>query len=186
MENFKFILFSIFIFLLLGFSGYWAFSTIESGSVHVNNQKQIELKQKNEELAKEILKLKKDISLSELEKEQQIQKDKEVQDSKIQEPLVVTTIPTKTTALKYQTLINDIQKLVNSNVVLKLKSKGPSVGIIQKFFNVYNSTSNKIDNDYGATTVISVKNFEKNEGLVINGELGSSDFKKMIVLLKNR
>jgi len=182
MENFKFILFSIFILALLGFAGYWAFSTIESGSTHVDAQKQKELEQKNLELTKEITQLKKEVSLLELEKEQQAQKEQEALANKIPEP----TTPTKIVALKYQSLINDIQKLIDGNIFLKNKSQGPAVGTLQKFLNIYNNTSNKMDNDYGVSTETAVKNFQKAQGLTVDGEAGPSTFLKMISWLKSK
>lgn len=179
MENFKFILFSILILALLGFAGYWAFSTIESGSTHVDTQKQKELEDKNEELEKEVADLKRQISLLELEKEEQ-----EIVNNNVQEPVTTPTTPTVTVS-KYQSLINDLQKLVDDNIFLKSKSQGPAVGTVQKFLNIYNNTSNKIDNDYGPSTITAVKNFQKAQGLTSDGEAGVNTFKKMISWLKS-
>jgi peptidoglycan hydrolase-like protein with peptidoglycan-binding domain len=184
MENFKFILSSIFIIFLFGFSGYWAFSTMESGSSHVDTQKQKELEQKNLELTQDVAKLNKEISILQLDKEQQALKDKEALNTQIKEPVVVNT-PVVNTVSKYQSLINDLQKLVNSNTNLQLKSQGPSVGTVQKFLNIYNNTSNKIDNDYGTSTVTAVKNFQKAQGLTVDGGAGPNVFKKMISWLKS-
>ena len=188
MENFKFTLFSIIVLALMGGAGYWAFSTIESGSVHVSNQKQKELEQKNEELNKEVANLKKQISDIELAKEQQTQKEQEATVAENTVPTPPAPTPTKTTTTttvsKNQSLINELQKLVDGNIYLKLKSQGTAVGAIQKFLNVYNKTSNKIDNDYGATTVTAVKNFQKAEGLTADGEIGPGTTKKMITWLK--
>jgi murein L,D-transpeptidase YcbB/YkuD len=187
MENLKFFIFSILILALLGFAGYWAFSTIESGSTHVSSQEQKELKNKNEELEKQVADLQRQISLLQLENEEQTQQEQEILDSKIPEPTITTTTttPTKVAVSKYQTLINDLQKLINGNIYLKLKSQGPAVGTIQKSLNAYNNTSNKIDNDYGSSTVTAVKNFQKAEGLTVDGETGPNTYKKMISWLKN-
>lgn len=187
MENLKFILSSILVLALLGGAGYWAFSTIESGSSHVDSQKQKELENKNEELTKEIIELKKQISLSQADKETQIQKEQVVPEVKIPEPVNTTTTntPSKVVVSKYQTLINDLQKLVDGNIYLKLKSQGVAVGTVQKFLNAYNNTSNKVDNDYGASTVTAVKNFQKAQGLTADGETGPNTYKKMIIWLKN-
>jgi len=184
MENFKFTLFSIFILTLLGFSGYWAFSTIESGSTHVDNQKQKKLEQTNEDLTKELTQLKKEISLL---NEEQLHKEQEALSNTIPEPTpVVNNTPTKTTVLKYQSLIDELQKLVNGKVFLKNKSQGPSVGTVQNFLNIYNNTSLKVDNDYGASTVTAVKGFQKAQGLTQDGEVGPGTFQKMINWLKSK
>lgn len=186
MENFKFILSSIIVILLLGGSGYWAFTTIESGSTHVDVQKQKELEQKNKDLEKQIADLSRENSLLQTAQDNQNQKTQnpEIVDNSNTPEKVVT--PTKTPTLKYQSLINEIQKLVDGNVYLKLKSQGVAVGSLQKFLNIYNNTSDKIDNDYGPGLVTAVKKFQKAEGLSQDGEVGLNTFKKIIVWLKNK
>jgi murein L,D-transpeptidase YcbB/YkuD len=188
MENLKFILSSVIVLALLGFAGYWAFSTIESGSSHVDMQKQKELENKNNELIKETTDLKNQVSLLQGELDVQKQKD-QVADSgfKTPEPVVThvtTTVKTVVTVNKNQSLINDLQKLVTGNIYLKLKSQSPAVGSLQKFFNLYNKTSNKIDNDYGAGMVTMVKNYQKAQGLTADGQAGPTTYKKMITWLK--
>jgi murein L,D-transpeptidase YcbB/YkuD len=186
MENFKFILSSIFIILLLGGAGYWAFTTIESGSTHVDAEKQKELEQKNIDLEKQVADLTRENSLLQTAQDDQAQK---LQDAAVVETPttpVKTTTPTKTATLKYQSLINEIQKLVDGNIYLKLKSQGTAVGTLQKFLNIYNNTSTKIDNDYGPGVVTAVKKFQKTEGLSQDGEVGSNTFKKMITWLKSK
>jgi len=188
MENFKFILSSIIIIGLLGGAGYWAFSTIESGSTHVDVQKQKEIEQKNKDLEKEIINLKKEISLLEADKEQA-----KVVEQKVETPIVVeapvVTPPVvatpKVTVSKNQALIDELQKLVNNKVYLKLKSQGAYVGTVQKFLNLYNKTSNHVDNDYGASTVTAVKNYQKAVGITADGETGPTTYTKMISWLKS-
>lgn len=184
MENFKFAIFSIFILLLIGFTGYWAFTTIESGSVHVNNQIQKELEKRNEELSKEVIALKNEISFLKSQKEEQLQVSNEEVSVKI--PEVKDLVEVKNTVLKYQSLINELQKLVDGNIYLKNKSQGTAVGLVQKFLNIYNNTSNKIDNDYGLSTSNAIKNFQKAQGLTVDGEVGPGTFKKMISWLKTK
>jgi len=192
MENFKFFLFSIVIIILIGFSGYWAFSTIESGSSHVDNQELKTLKNENEDLQKEIEELNSKINLLESDKNALINQAQ----SKVTEDITKSTntdskidssdSDTSTNTYKYQTLIDELQKLVNNNAYLKLKSQGAYVGSIQKFLNIYNNTSNKIDNDYGAKTVTLVKDFQKDQGLTADGEVGVGTLKKMISWLKTK
>jgi len=177
MENFKYVLSSIIVVVLLALAGYWAFSTMESGSAHVDNQKQKELIEKNQELEKELSSTKKELALL------QSQNTKEEVVPLIPETTIPTT-PTNTTVSKNQDLINALQKMVDTNVYLKNKSQGPNVGTVQKFLNIYNNTSNKVDNDYGVSTGTAIKNFQKAEGLTIDGEAGPGTFKKMITWLK--
>lgn len=188
MENLKFTLFSIFIIALLGLGGYWAFTTIESGSSHVDSEKQKELENINEELTKENTQLKKELSLLQAE-EEQVQKEETVapvvETPKAETPKTETPKPT-VTALKYQSLINEIQKLVDKGIQLDSKSEGTAVGSIQKFLNIYNNTSNKVDNDYGPSTITAVKNFQKTQGLTADGNTGPGTMKKMISWLKTK
>ena len=94
--------------------------------------------------------------------------------------------PPSPTAYKYQTLINELQKLTDSKVFLKEKSQGPSVGTVQRFLNIYNDTSAKVDNDYGASTKVAVIDFQKDTGITADGEAGPGTFKKMIEWLKKQ
>lgn len=183
MENFKFMLFSIFILVFLGFGGYWAFSTIESGSSHVDIQKQKELESDNEDLKKEILNLKKQIMVLQSDKEPVEMKDEEKIVEETPKPDVVTPKPTVIVS-ENQRLIDELQKLVDGNIYLKNKSQGPAVGSVQRFLNLYKNTSNKIDNDYGVTTANVVKIFQKDQGLTVDGEVGPGTLKKMISWIK--
>ena len=190
MENFKFIISSIFIIALLGLGGYWAFSTIESGSTHVDSQKLKEFETKNNDLEKEVAGLNKQISLLQADKEQSlIAEEQKAQEVAVVETPVTTTPTTqiKPTVVvsKTQTSINELQKLIDGKVYLKLKSQGAYVGTVQKFLNIYNKTSTKVDNDYGASTVTAVKNYQKAVGLTADGATGPSTYLKMITWLKN-
>jgi peptidoglycan hydrolase-like protein with peptidoglycan-binding domain len=200
MENFKFFIASVFILILLGLGGYWAFSTMESGSTHVDSQKQKALQDRNTELEKQVADLTRQVSLLQESNGEQVAKDKAVLDAQnlqpIAAPLKTTTqvkttasttpTPAKTTTYKYQTLINELQKLVDGNIYLKLKSQSPAVGTLQKFLNIYNNTSTKVDNDYGASTVTAIKNFQKAQGLTADGATGPSTYQKMISWLKTK
>lgn len=182
MENFKFMLFSIFILVALGFGGYWAFSTIESGSSHVDIQKQKELEIANEDLKKEINALKKQISLLKTEESVVKEDEKIISETPKTDPVVPVV---NNNANANQGLINELQKLVDGNIYLKNKSQGPAVGSVQKFLNLYKNTSNKVDNDYGVTTANVVRIFQKDQGLSVDGEVGPGTLKKMISWLKS-
>ncbi len=180
MDNLKSILFSIIIIIIIGGLGYWAFTSMESGSEHSYNAEIRELKDKNRLLEEEIISLKEEIRVLSLNKEDDTPKEEIKEEVKTENPKeeVVT--------YKYQDTINSLQGLVNKNVNLKLGSKGPDVGIVQKFLNIYNSTSKRIDNDFGAGTVTLVKDFQKDTGLGADGEVGPTTLNKMINWLKNQ
>lgn len=183
MENFKFTIFTIIILVVVLFVGYWAFSTIESGSDHLSNQEIKSLKQENELLKEQ----NKDLQ-SQVEALSEKVKTEEADASNVEEPVIneekTETTESNTVPSKYQTLISEIEKLIKDNVSMKKGSQGTRVGTVQKFLNVYNNTSNKIDNDYGAGTEIAIKKFQTEQGLTSDGEAGPGTFRKMVEWLK--
>ncbi len=171
MEKFKFILFSIVVLSLLGFLGYWSVFTLQSGAEYALSQKVKQLEKENEDLKVEVKKL---------------ADGQEVSSPKLEESAPSVEKDGEVTVHKYQTLIDEFQKLINNKVFLKLKSRGSNVGVAQKFLNIYNNTSNKIDNDYGADTMKAMAVFQKDVGLNADGEAGSDTFNKIIDWLKEQ
>ena len=180
MENFKSILFLIIILVIIVLGGYWAVSTIEPGSINVEREKQKELEQKNQELEKEIQELKDKIAILEHPTKEQIPVEENIEKPNTNTP------ENNATLLKYQSLIDDLQKLIDDNIHMKEKSYGTRVGTIQTFLNIYNNTTKKVDNDYGAGTKTDVIKFQKAEKITADGEAGPSTFLKMIDWLKKR
>ena len=177
MEKLKSILFLIIILVIIILVGYWAVFTIEPGNIHVEKQKQEELAIKNKELEQKIKELKNEITaLTPVKKE--VSQEKNIED-------IIPKI-SNNTPLKHQGLINDLQKLIDNRISMKLKSRGTRVGGLQTFLNIYNNTSKRIDNDYGKGTKTAVANFQKKEGLTIDGEAGPNTFRKMIDWLKKQ
>ncbi|KKP85655.1 hypothetical protein A3B84_00520 [Candidatus Nomurabacteria bacterium RIFCSPHIGHO2_02_FULL_35_13] len=174
MKNFKSILFLVVVLVVIVILGYWAVVTIEPGSVSVERQKQEQLEQKNSELEEEVKRLTYEIQSL---KETQV-KEEETTDK----PSEITPIA----PLKYQNLTNDLQKLIDDNITMREKSAGSRVGTVQTFLNLYNNTSKKIDNDYGAGTKADVLNFQKAVKITADGEAGPGTFLKMIEWLKKQ
>ncbi len=172
MQNFKFILFSIAVLGVLGLLGYWAILTIEPGSVYVEREKQRQLEEQKVALQKEVEELKSQIALS---GKTQILKEEPVKESETTSDSV---------SLKYQSLINDLQKLMDDKVLMREKSRGTRVGTVQTFLNIYYGTDKKVDNNYGAGTKTDMLNFQKAEGLKADGETDPATFLKMIDWLK--
>ncbi len=193
-ESLKFNLVSFLFLALLAGLGYWAFTTLETGSGHVNSKKQKEIEKENKVLEEENLELKRELELLLEEKRQKITEDQTPQKPEIEEPQKTTetqkpsvkapTVSPEKTLSQKEILINELTKLSDKNIILKLKSTGTAVGTVQKFLNLYNKTSNKIDNDYGLTTVNAVKSFQKAQGLSVTGQCNSTTYKKMISWLK--
>ncbi len=174
MDKFKFISFLFIVIIIFGGIGYWAFTSIDSGSEYAkrSEQRQIEEEAKNQQKEAEQL-AQEDQKIAEEEAEQLRLKEEE---EKLVKPVV----------LKYQSLISELQELVNDNINMKLKSKGTRVGTVQNFLNVYNNTTKKVDNVYGAGTIKDVAAFQKAVGLKADGLAGPATYQKMIDWLKTQ
>ena len=179
MDKLKFALFSIVVLSVMGLAWYWSVATIESGSEHALSQKIAELTEENNTLQNQVEELTEKLALLEPEPTSVDENAEVVTESP--KPVVATP-----TTYEHQSLINELEKLVTDNVSMKLKSTGSRVGTLQKFLNVYNDASAKVDNDYGAGTVKLVTEFQRAEGLTADGEAGPGTFKKMIEWLKEQ
>lgn len=171
MEKLKFGLFSIIVLALVGLLLYWSIATIQSGTESKTSQEIKTLEKENENLKKEIKNLAEELNVAQSELAKlapDVKKEPEI------------------TVYKYQSLKDELQKLISDNVFLKEKSRGPKVGTVQTFLNIYNNTSNKADNEYGADTKKRVATFQKDSGLNADGEAGKNTFNKMIEWLKEQ
>lgn len=175
MEKLKFTLFSVVILALIGIIGYWSFVSLQSGSEYVKDEKIKQLEKENEDLSKEVERLAGELSVLEVKVEESA--------STVEQGVEETPEPA---VYKYQSLINELEKLVDGNIFLKEGSKGAHVGTVQSFLNIYNNTSNRMDNDYGAGTTKVVSAFQKDSGLSADGEAGVNTFKKMIDWLQKQ
>lgn len=182
MEKLKSILFLIIVLALMALLGYWAVSSMQSGTEYTKNQAIKELREENKNLKKEVESLTKELSSFKETEEVPVIDSKEELEVQKEDP----KDEIQKTSYKYQSLINELQKLIDDNVSMKLKSKGTRVGTVQDFLNIYNKTSNRVDNDYGASTKSRVIAFQKAEGLTADGEAGPSTFVKMIDWLKKQ
>lgn len=174
MEKLKFALFSIVVLSLLGLLGYWAAVTLQSGTESKMSEKVAALSEENKNLKIELQKTKNDLSAL-----RALSPAPAVTDKSVPKELKLATY-------KYQSLIDELQKLIDNKVSLKLKSRGANVGTVQKFLNIYNKTSSRVDNDYGAGTVKLVSAFQKAEGLSANGEAGIDTMSGMIDWLEDQ
>jgi peptidoglycan hydrolase-like protein with peptidoglycan-binding domain len=179
MEKIKFILLLIVVLALIGLIGYWSINTMQSGSENVINEKIKQLEDENTELKNKTKNLTEELTSLQSKLEENILSETE----NIETP-TETTKPIS--VYKNQKLIEEIQKLINDKIYMKLKSSGTRVGTIQEFLNIYNKTSNKIDNDYGVSTKKLITAFQKDQRLKADGEAGAGTFTKMIEWLKKQ
>lgn len=179
MDKLRFAIFSIVVLSLLGLLGYWAVSTIQSGTEYQASQELEKLRAENKELETQVANLKK-------ENETLLTQTGKNTTNSNAGPALLSDVPNPIPATTYknQTLINDLQKLADSNILMKLKSSGIKVGTVQKFLNIYNNTSNKIDNDYGMVMEKAIMSFQKEQELTADGQIGKSTFLKMVDWLK--
>lgn len=182
MDKLNFTLFFIIILIVLGFLGYWSFFTLPSGTEFAIGQKIDLLQKENDDLTKQVAELTEELDV--LSQSQIKDPEPTIQDSiKTASP---TPTPTKSITYKNQSLIDELQELINSNVFMRLKSSGTRVGTVQNFLNIYNNTSNRIDNFYGSDTQKAVLDFQKKQGLSADGEAGVGTFREMIDWLKKQ
>ncbi len=180
MDKLKFALLSIVVLFLMGLLGYWSVATLQTGTEYQASQELKKLRAENSDLKVELADLQDEVNT--------------LQSSAKESPVDVAPapVPTKTPSsqpsnvYKNQSLINDLQKLVDGNVLMKLNSAGTRVGTVQKFLNLYNNTTNKVDNGYGAATEKAVAAFQKDQGLTADGQAGRGTFSKMIDWLKKQ
>ena len=171
MQSFKAILASLLAILIVGVLGYWALRTLEPGNIHAEREKIKALESENEDLRAEVEDLQN--KLAELQPPEPA--PEENQEVGLEEQPLPPSAPSK-----YQTLINDLQKLADDKVYMKVGSKGTRVGTVQTFLNIYFNTNKRIDNDYGKNMKTDVANFQKAVGLPADGEAGPATYLKMI------
>lgn len=181
MENFKFGIISVLALAGVGVLGYWAFMTLEPGDLHALRQEIRDLREENKDLQKEIARLESELGTAQAEKNK-------LAASATPQPTITAEsgTPPEAVAYKHQSLINELQKLINDKVYMKEGSKGTRVGTVQKFLNLYNNTSNKVDNDYGPSMKTAVTAFQKAVGITADGETGPATYQKMIDWLKKQ
>lgn len=176
LEKIKLILLLIIILLVTILLGYWAVISLQSGTEYKLNDQIKQLKSENDSLKKDIANMTAELDTLRPLAEQPAEP----------EPTPAVEEPITQKTYKNQSLIDELQKLVTDNIYMKLGSSGARVGTVQRFLNIYNSKSNKIDNDYGASTKTAVLVFQKAVGITADGEAGVGTFNKMIDWLKNQ
>src|SRR3990167_567760 len=102
MQSFKAILASLLAILIVGVLGYWALRTLEPGNIHAEREKIKALESENEDLRAEVEDLQN--KLAELQPPEPA--PEENQEVGLEEQPLPPSAPSK-----YQTLINDLQKL---------------------------------------------------------------------------
>lgn len=109
-------------------------------------------------------------------------------DTPVESPTVSTSGTTAstdpTTAPQTLTLKQELTALQAKNIVLKQGDKGADVATIQKFFNQYYKTTTKVDSDFGASLVTTVKKFQASQKFPTTGQIGPKTIAAMVSLAK--
>jgi len=155
MENLKFNLLIVIVFVVLGGLVYWSVSSMDNGVYYTRD----------------------------IDNAEPIIEDTE--EPVVTEPVVQEPEETSSISAEKQELIAKIEKLKSDVVVMKNGSRGTRVGTVQTFLNLYNNTDKRVDNDYGPKTVAAVKAFQSDQGLSADGETGPNTYDKMIEWLQN-
>ncbi len=182
MEKLNFTLLLAIILILLGLIGFWSFNTLQTGSEHKLTEEIDRLKQENNNLREEAESLEDELFKAEAQLEVLDPKEKP---DEVETPEPTYPTPASTPS-KYDPVIGELQALITENVLMKVGSRGTRVGTVQRFLNIYNGTSSKVDNDYGESTKKAVAAFQKAQGLTADGEAGPGTFQKMIDWLKKQ
>lgn len=172
METFKAYLLIVGFIGILGFGGYWAATSLED-PVRVVDTDDIKIVAQTpvETIVDETVS--EDVNNSEVLGEETTQ------------PAETNTGSTTANSSQYSDLISKLEKLISDNVLMKEGSRGTRVGTVQEFLNVYNGTSNKVDNDYGPGTKTKVADFQKAVSLTADGQAGPNTYQKMIDWLES-
>ncbi|MDR3519900.1 MAG: peptidoglycan-binding protein [Candidatus Pacebacteria bacterium] len=186
LDTLKFVFFSIVALALFGLLGYWAVSHLQSGPEFAANQEIQQLKQENDALTKQVADLTSQLNTAQSLSQPAVPAQTTQNTEPASTPAASMQIPTQPTTYKYQSLVDKLQQLITANISMKLKSAGTRVGTVQDFLNIYNNTSNKIDNSYGTSTEKAVAAFQKAQGLTADGQAGSGTFSEMINWLKQQ
>lgn len=156
----KFTLFSILIIVLLGIGGYFAIKNFTDPKSYVVDSKE---------------------TLGDLHP---LTTDPDTASSATTPPVATssTTSPSVTLGSKtaVPTLQVSIQNMLTAKTVLKLGSKGVTVGYLQQFMNAYFNKNLKIDNNFGKTLQTDVLAFQKATGVSQTGQVGQATLQKMI------
>lgn len=94
---------------------------------------------------------------------------------------------TPSTTTQHAELIAAIETMIKAKTILKAGDKGPNVGTIQTFFNLYNKTNTRVDNDFGPGLTSTVKSFQsKNNITPQSGQVAEKTMTQMVTWLKSQ
>lgn len=175
MNDFRFTLISVLIFIIIVGLGVLAFFALEpgdrNGARQMINDLEQQLTEKDAELQVALRKI------AEYETETVSVDDQEQTDDNEEED----TLDTETADPE---LLAALERLQDRGVIIGPGNQGADVGTIQKFLNAYEGKSGGLDNDFGPGTRSRVEAFQRAEGLSVDGGVGPGTLGKMIEWLQ--
>ncbi|NCT00076.1 peptidoglycan-binding protein [Candidatus Parcubacteria bacterium] len=168
MTDGKFQFIAALFFIALGAVGHWAFSSLDFGRA-----RDVVVADMNDlgDTAQDIS----DITDSLVDLTEEIEQNNK--------PATSTVNPVSDPVINpYQGIIDELQKLIDDQIFMKIGSSGTRVGTVQKFLNIFGSkdVNSGVDNDFGNGTKAKVIAFQKAVKIFADGEPGPQTFQKMI------
>lgn len=175
MNDFRFTLISVLIFIIIIGLGALAFYALEPGDRNGARQLITKLETQLANSQEELQEAYRKIAALESDNEQLVGEE---------QPEETEEAPEETESSNPE-LLAALESLQSRGVILGPGAQGPDVGTIQKFLNEYNGTSGGVDNDFGNGTRSKVEAFQRDQGISVDGGVGSGTLGRMIQWLKN-
>jgi type II secretory pathway pseudopilin PulG len=175
MNDFRFTLISVLIFIIIIGLGALAFYALEPGDRNGARQLITKLETQLADTQEELQEAYRKIAALESDNEQLIEEEEQQE----------TEEPTEPTESSNPELLAALESLQSRGVILGPGAQGSDVGTIQKFLNVYNNTSGGVDNDFGNGTRSKVEAFQRDQNISVDGGVGPGTLGEMIKWLSN-
>lgn len=160
MENFKFNLMVVIVFVVLGGVIYWSVSSMNNNVYYTRD----------------------------IDAQEPVIPEIVIEEPPVEEPTEEPVAPennNQNTSGEHAELISGIQSLIDNQVYMKSGSQGTRVGVVQQFLNLYFDRDSRVDNDYGPGTASAVREFQQAEGIAADGQTGPETYRRMIEWLRN-
>jgi hypothetical protein len=175
MNDFRFTLISVLIFIIIIGLGALAFYALEPGDRNGARQLITNLETELADTQEELQEAYRKIAALESDNEQLVEEEEQEEEAE----------ETETTESSNPELLAALESLRSRGVILGPGAQGADVGTIQKFLNEYNNTSGGVDNDFGNGTRSKVEAFQRDQNISVDGGVGAGTLGKMIEWLSN-
>lgn len=176
MNELKYQITQIVFLVLLGLGAYWAFTHLDDGISYTRDE--IVTVAQNTDATP-------DETINVIDNETVLSAGEDTELAPPVNDIEVVVNPTDSNSGNSD-LIDDLQKIVDADIIMKSGSNGTRVGSVQKFLDLYFSDKDVVaDNDFGPGTTRLVKEFQTKELNGGDGRVGPNTLKEMIKWLEN-